>query len=136
MTDRDDIQALINELYALISGPGDQPRDWDRQRELFLPGTRMIRTRVDADGPPEPEILRLEDYGENYHQLMGGRDFYEIEVENTIQIFGQIAQVFSVYEAFSDPEHRQRLKRGVNVIQLYKLGDAWKITAMAWDDER
>jgi len=136
MSERDSIQALIDELYALISGPGEKPRDWARQRQLFMPGTRMIRTRIDGQGQPQPEILQLEDYGENYEQLMGGRDFHEIEIRNTIQIFGRVAQVFSVYEAFSDAEHQQRLKRGVNVIQLYRFDAGWKITAMAWDDER
>jgi hypothetical protein len=136
MSDRDAIQALIDEMYALISGPGEKPRDWARQRQLFMPGTRMIRTGIDGQGGTVPEVLRLEDYSENYEQLMGGRDFYEIEIRNTIQIFGRVAQVFSVYEAFSDAEHQQRLKRGVNVIQLYRFDDDWKITAMAWDDER
>ncbi|MEN1729508.1 MAG: hypothetical protein AAGJ52_13815 [Pseudomonadota bacterium] len=136
MNDREAIQALIDEMYALISGPGEKARDWERQGQLFMPGTRMIRTRLNDQGLPEPEVLLLEDYGENYKALKGGRDFYEIEVRNTIQIFGQVAQVFSVYEAFSDAEHQQRLKRGVNVIQCYRFDEGWKITAMAWDDER
>jgi hypothetical protein len=136
MSERDAIQALIDELYALISGPGEKPRDWARQRQLFMPGTRMIRTRIDGQGQPRPEILQLEDYGENYEQLMGGRDFYEIEIRNTIELFGRVAQAFSVYEAYSDADHQHRLKRGVNVIQFYRFEDGWKITAMAWDDER
>jgi hypothetical protein len=136
MNDQAAIQALIDEMYALISGPAEKSRDWKRQRQLFMPGTRMIRTRLNDQNQPEPEVLLLEDYGANYEQLMGGHDFYEIEIRNTIQVFGRVAQVFSVYEAFTDAERQQRLKRGVNVIQLYRFDDGWKITSMAWDDER
>jgi len=136
MSERDDIQTLIDEMYALISGPGGRVRDWERQRQLFMPGTRMIRTRIDGQGRPEPEVLRLEDYGANYEQLMGGRDFFEVEIRNTIQVFGRVAQVFSAYEAFADQARQQRLKRGVNVIQFYRFDEGWKIIAMAWDDER
>lgn len=32
--------ALANALYEVISGPADEPRDWDRFRDLFLPGAR------------------------------------------------------------------------------------------------
>ena len=34
MSDEKRIQALITELYALVSGPGEQPRDWAREAEL------------------------------------------------------------------------------------------------------
>jgi len=31
------IQAVITELYALVSGREDQARDWRREAELFMP---------------------------------------------------------------------------------------------------
>jgi len=136
VSDKQRIQALIDAMYALISGPGEQPRDWARQRQLFMPGARLIRTRLNDQGRPEPDILDLEDYGESYERLMGGRDFFEVECANSLQVFGRVAQVFSAYEAFADAAHRSPLKRGVNVIQLYRFDEGWRITAMAWDDER
>ena len=136
MTDREAIQFLVTELYALVSGPGDAPRDWAREAELFMLQAHMIRTVVDETGRARPEIIRAVDYPANFEHKMGGRDFYEIEVCNTIQTFGSIAQVFSVYEAFEDAERTQFLKRGINSLQLYKVDGAWKIANMIWDDER
>lgn len=136
MEDHDAIQALVTELYALVSGPGGEPRDWAREAELFLPQAHMIRTVVDAGGVARPEIMRAADYPANFENLMGGRDFYEVEVHNVIERFGRIAHVFSTYEAYEDAERTRFLKRGINSIQLYKLDDEWRIANMVWDDER
>ena len=136
MSDEKRIQALITELYALVSGPGEKPRDWAREAELFMPQAHMIRTNVDAAGNVSPEIIRAADYAENFERKMAGRDFYELEVHNIIQVFGNIAHAFSTYEAYEDAGRTRFLKRGINSIQLYRVDGEWKIAAMVWDDER
>lgn len=136
MNDIARIQVLITELYALVSGPGDQARDWRREAELFMPQAHMIRTVLGADGQPRPEIMRAADYSDNFQRKMGGRDFYEIEVHNIIEQFGQIAHAFSTYEAYEDAARSRFLKRGINSIQLCKVDGEWKIANMVWDDER
>ncbi|MBY6203810.1 hypothetical protein [Halomonas denitrificans] len=136
MSDRDAIRALVTELYSLVSGPGDRARDWAREAELFLPQAHMIRTVVGDDCVARPEIIRAVDYPANFERKMGGRDFFEVEVHNVIETFGQIAHVFSTYEAYEDAAQTRFLKRGINSIQLYKIDGEWKIANMAWDDER
>lgn len=136
MSDEKRIQALITELYALVSGPGEQKRDWAREAELFMPQAHMIRTNVDAAGNTSPEIMRAADYAENFERKMAGRDFFELEVHNIIEVFGNIAHAFSTYEAYADAERTRFLKRGINSIQLYRLDGDWKIAGMVWDDER
>lgn len=136
MSDEKRIQALITELYALVSGPGDKQRDWAREAELFMPQAHMIRTNVDAAGATSPEIMRAADYGENFERKMAGRDFHEVEVHNVIEVFGNIAHAFSTYEAYEDAGLTRFLKRGINSIQLYRVDGVWKIAGMVWDDER
>ncbi len=136
MTDREAIQALVTELYSLVSGPGDRSRDWGREAELFMPQAHMIRTVIDGRGHPRPEVIRAADYPANFERKMGGRDFYEVEVDRSIETFGTIAHVFSTYEAYEDSERRRLIKRGINSIQLYKVDGEWKIANMVWDDER
>ena len=44
-TDPDDVasvDAIIDALYAVISGPAGEQRDWDRFRSLMLPEARLI----------------------------------------------------------------------------------------------
>lgn len=135
-TDHEAIRALITELYAIVSGPGDQPRDWAREADLFMPQAHMIRTVVDEQGVARPEVIRAADYPANFEAKMGGRDFFEVEVHSIIEVFGNVAHSFSTYEAFEDAARTRFLKRGINSIQLYKIDGAWKIASMVWDDER
>ena len=36
------MDAIVAALYDVISGPIGQQRDWDRMRNLFVPGARLI----------------------------------------------------------------------------------------------
>ena len=61
MTDEQAIGAVIDEMYAMISGPAG-PRDWSRQANCFTPDARQIRTFIDADGRPGRTVMGLDDY--------------------------------------------------------------------------
>ena len=51
VSDEAEIGAVIDEMYAMISGPAG-PRDWSRQRNCFLPEARQVRTWVDDRAGP------------------------------------------------------------------------------------
>jgi hypothetical protein len=57
-------------------------------------------------------------------------------VRTGVQRFGNIAQVFSTYEAWRDEAQTDFIKRGINSIQLYNDGQRWRVANMLWDDER
>jgi hypothetical protein len=130
------IQSLIAEIYSLISGPAGHRRDWQREAELFMPYAHMIRTSVDEHGNPQATVMRAADYPENFESLIAGRAFFEFEVQNIIEVFGNIAHAFSTYEAWRDAERTDFIKRGINSVQFYNDGNAWRIVNMIWDDER
>ncbi|WP_444916554.1 hypothetical protein [Microbulbifer sp. JMSA003] len=136
MKDNMGIQEVIDELYSGISGPSGFQRDWERQASLFSSDAKMIRTFVDSNGKPQSTILSVQEYPENFENLIANRPFYEAEIHNIIEQFGNIAHVFSAYEAWSDKEKTQFLKRGINSIQLLNDGESWKVVHMIWDDER
>ena len=131
-----DIAAVVTELYTLISGPAGFARDWKRQSELFLPGARMIRTSVDAEGRPQALAMTVEDYPDNFRQKIGDNAFYEAQTHCITEVFGNIAHAFSAYEAWADAERTRVIKRGINSIQFYNDGQSWKVVNMIWDDER
>ena len=135
-TAQERIQALITEMYSIISGPAGHQRDWKREAELFMPYAHMIRTSVDEHGTPQVNVMRAADYPENFENLMAGRAFFEVEVQNIIEVFGNIAHAFSTYEAWRDAGRTDFIKRGINSIQFYNDGTAWRIVNMIWDDER
>ena len=64
MSDEEAIGAVIDEMYAMISGPAG-PRDWSRQRNSFLSEARQVRTWVDEQQRPAMKMMGLDEYAEN-----------------------------------------------------------------------
>jgi hypothetical protein len=133
--DRAEIAAAVTEMYAMISGPKG-PRDWSRQANCFHPEGRMIRTWVDADGRPACKIMGLDDYARDTTPYFAEHDFHEVEIGRRIDLFGNIAQAWSAYEARSAPGDAEPERRGINSIQLFKDPAGWRIVSMIWDNER
>ena len=136
MTDTEAIAAAVAEMYAMISGPKG-PRDWSRQANCFHPLARQIRTWPDADGRPQCKLMGLEGYAVDTTPFFAENDFYEIEIARRIDLFGNIAHVWSSYEARSALGDAEPERRGINSIQLFRDPQrGWRIMAMLWDNER
>lgn len=136
MSDREEIGAAIDEMYDSISGPKG-PRDWSRQANSFLPEARQVRTWVDEAGRPAKKMMTLDEYERDTTPFFATNDFYEIETERRIDLFGNIAHVWSKYEARRSPNDEDVERRGINSIQLFRDPDAgWRIIHMIWDNER
>ena len=136
MTDEAAIGAVIDEMYAMISGPAG-PRDWSRQDGCFLPEALQVRTWVDEQGRAQKRSMSLEEYERDTTPFFAANPFYEVETRRRIDVFGNIAHAWSAYEARSSPEEGEAERRGINSIQLFKdphLG--WRIVHMIWDNER
>ena len=136
MSDEDAISAVIDEMYAMISGPAG-PRDWSRQANSFLPEARQVRTWVDEQGRPAKKSMGLDDYSRDTGPFFEANDFYEVETSRRINVFGNIAHVWSGYEARRSPDDSDVERRGINSIQLFRDADrGWRIIHMIWDNER
>ncbi|MEZ5996659.1 MAG: nuclear transport factor 2 family protein [Hyphomonadaceae bacterium] len=134
--DPTNIGSVIERMYAIISGPAG-PRDWAAQKQIFHPEARQMRTGVDERGAPWIKIMSVEDYAENTAPFFAVTDFYEVETARRIDVLGNIAHVWSVYEARNAPGDATPERRGVNSIQLYRGEDGrWRIISMIWDNER
>ena len=136
MKDEAAIGAAIDEMYAMISGPAG-PRDWSRQENCFLPEARQVRTWVDDEGRAAKRAMSLDDYSLDTTPFFAANAFYEVEVSRRIDFFGNIAHVWSSYEARRSPDDADVERRGINSIQLFKDTDrGWRIIHMIWDNER
>ncbi len=65
--------------------------------------------------------------------MSGG--FSESEVAHKIYQYGNVATVFSSYEA-KMASTGKLVSRGVNIYQLYFAGGRWWISSVSWDDEK
>ena len=136
MKDEAAIGAAIDEMYAMISGPAG-PREWSRQKNCFLPEARQVRTWVDDEGRAAKKSMSLDDYSRDTAPFFAANDFYEVEVSRRIDVFGNIAHVWSSYEARRSPDDADVERRGINSIQLFKDAKrGWRIIHMIWDNER
>jgi hypothetical protein len=122
-------------LYSSISGPpGGQ--DFELARRIFHPDARLVRTRLDEAGKPVAFSFSAEEYEANAKALLAGLPFYEVETERRTVRFGNVAQIFSAYEARTAPQGGELIKRGMNCAHLFNDGTRWWLMHMIWDDER
>jgi hypothetical protein len=136
VSDEEQIGAVIDEMYAMISGPAG-PRDWSRQRKTFLPESRQVRTWVDEQGRPAKKMMSPDEFSENTQPFFDANDFWEIETARRIDVFGNMAHVWSNYEARTSLDDAEPERRGINSIQLFRHpDDGWLIISMIWDNER
>ena len=135
MLDRTDIGAVIYEMYDSISGPAG-PRDWSRQKAVFHDDSRQIRTWLE-DGKPAMKMMSRDGYAADTTPFFAANDFFEVEIARKIIVFGNIAHVWSAYEARRAIDDAAPERRGINSIQLFRDEHGhWSIVNMIWDNER
>jgi hypothetical protein len=129
------IDAIIAAVYDVISGPAAAPRDWDRMRSLFAPEGRMGAVGARPDGSYVLRSLSPDDYIARNTKAFATMGFFETEKARTTEVFGQIAHVFSTYEARHAKDDAQPFMRGINSIQLIHDGKRWYVLNLIWRAE-
>lgn len=129
-------KAIIDALYASISGPKGAPRDFDRLRTLYAPNARMIWTSVAADGTARLRNWSVEEYIAAAGPGLVAVGFYEREIGRATESFGNVTHVMSAYDSRHTLEDAAPFQRGVNSIQLFNGGTRWYVLSVMWDSER
>jgi len=130
------MDAIVAALYDVISGDKGVERDWNRFRSLFYPGGRMIPTNRNAKtGKVEARVASPDRYIEASEAFLEGEGFHEQEIARRVDSFGNIAHVFSAYEARHSLKDEKPFLRGINSIQLFNDGKRWWVMSVAWSPE-
>jgi hypothetical protein len=138
-TEQQALEDTLTTLYAAVSGPAGQPRDWERFRTLFLPGARMIPTNRaihNGQGGHPPDVMDIETFIRTTAPLLEPIDFHEVQIAMRVERFGCIAHVWSTYDSRRAPDAAEPFARGINSIQLYHDGARWWVVSVFWDSER
>lgn len=133
--DVESIDAIMNAIYDVISGPAGEPRDWDRMRSLFIPEARLIPVGRDSLGSVVHNMLGVEQFIANSRPYFEQNGFYEREVARVAEEFGHIAHVFSTYASFNNADDPEPFARGINSFQLMHDGERWWIVSIYWENE-
>lgn len=127
------IDGMIQAFYEVVSGPAGAPRDWARDRTLYIPDVRFVIVDRDAEGKPAPKIVSHAQFVEDAASLTE-QGFFEKEIHRVTQRFGPIAHVWSTY-AGRRTETGPVTVRGINSIELFWDGKRWWIAGANWSDE-
>ena len=122
------IDGIIAAFYGNVSGSKGVPRQWARDRTLYMPGVNFVSMGEEA-GKVRAARLSHQQFADSANAGMVSNGFTEREVGRTVQRFGNIAHVFSTYEYFNDDKTEKG--RGINSIELYWNGTRWWIAFAA-----
>ena len=128
-------EAIVAAVYSVISGGKGQQRDWDRMRSLFVPDARLIPAITGKDGHNDALLLSVDGYIERSGARLTSDGFFERSINNEMQQFGNIVQIWSTYESRHDPADEKPFARGINSFQLLKDGDRYWVVNIFWDSE-
>ncbi|MEM6768279.1 MAG: hypothetical protein AAF824_12890 [Bacteroidota bacterium] len=130
--DVQDIDTIIEVLYAVISGEQNEARDWDRFQNLFIPEARLIPTRKGEEGKTLYTILTPAEYVERFGSRLEENGFYEKEIHRVTETYGSLCHIFTTYESYHSAADTEPYVRGINSIQLMHDGDRWWIIQIYW----
>ena len=128
----DTVQSIVDTMYKLISGRTGEPRDWETWKKLHVPDARLIPIENGPDGSRIARVLKPDEFAASRSIFFEQHDFFERETAREERRFGQLAHVWSSYEASHEPGGRV-IRKGANSIQLWNDGTRWWILSVAWD---
>lgn len=134
--DVNSIDSIIAALYDVISGDAGKQRDWNRFRTLFYKDARLIPSGKNAKtGITGANSITPEDYIKRADPGFMKDGFFEIEVARKTETFGNIAHVFTTYQAKRKMTDEKPFLRGINSIQLLNDGKRWWVLNVFWQAE-
>jgi len=125
--------AVVRASYAAISGPPGELLNLDRFRSLFLPQTQLVSVNV-KDGHGAARIMTLQEFADMVTAKIGKDGHIEREIAQRLEVYGNIANVWSTYESRKTADDPQ-VTRGINSIQLLNDGKRWWISGAQWQHE-
>ena len=138
----DSIRALIRDVYDVISGGAGVERDWDRMRTMFAPNARLSamvpRRQNDTVTTPHPTMVMMsvEDYIQRSGPMLMRDGFFERELHQEIERYGNVAHVWSTYESRLHAPDSAVVDRGINSFQLVYGDGRWWVYSILWHSER
>jgi hypothetical protein len=129
------IDGMMKAFYEVISGPAGQPRQWSRDRTLYISGVWFVAMKEDAKHNPQALVMSHQQMVDRFDSALVDKGFFESEIHRRTERFGNIAHILSTYES-RNAKNGPVIDRGVNSIELFWDGQRWWIAGAIWDEER
>jgi len=129
-----ELKALMDAFFAAVSFEEGSAPAYERLRELVLPGGLLIRNTGEA-----PEVATVDAFIAPRQALVESGEltsFAEFETHAITEVFGQVAHRLSTYGKRGVTNGEPFEGAGVISTQFVLTRGGWRISSMAWDDER
>lgn len=131
---RDQLKTLTEEFFRAVSfEDGDRPL-YGRLHDLFIADGRLIKNSAES-----PEISTVDQFIAPRQEMVDSgqlTSFQEFELADVTETFGNVAHRFCTYGKRGVMNGEPFSGRGVISTQFIRTPDGWKMSSMAWDDER
>ncbi|MGY0392124.1 hypothetical protein ACW5R3_06190 [Bizionia sp. KMM 8389] len=129
------IDAIINELYDVNSGKKGYERNWADFEYLFYPNAKLIATGKSLDGNQLAKYMTADEYQSISDEWLKENGYIEKEIYRKMDVYGNIAHVFSTFEVYHSNHDPYPAMRGIKSIQLLNDGLRWWIINVYWMQE-
>ena len=132
--DKSNLDELTQDFFGAFSSLANEPINLDIIYDLFIPEGLVIKNVGYT-----MEIYNLDQFVKPREELLNsGRliNFYEKEIAEKTEIFGNIAQRWSTYEKQGILDGHAFKTIGMKAIQFVNVSKIWKMSSVIWDDER
>jgi len=123
------VDGMLKAFYEVVNIAPDAPRQWERDRSLYVPWIRFVG--IAGDGKittyDHPSFV-----ADTEPLIRSG--FREREIARTTRRYGNMVHVDSTYETLRGLDGSNR-SRGVNSLELYWDGTRWWISSVVWQSE-
>lgn len=127
------LDGIIGAYYDVISGPAGAPRQWGRDRSLYIPGVRFVALEEER-GSVRPRVMSHQEFVDATDPAFRAKGFYEKEIHRTVERFGGLVHAMSTYESRNESKG-PIIERGINSLQLFWDGVRWWIASAVWAQE-
>lgn len=129
-----ELDRLIADFFRAVSfEEGATPR-YENIYELFIEAGLLVKNTTST-----PEISTVSQFIEPRQAMVRSGEltrFNEVELCESTEIFGNVAHRFNSYAKSGTMKGVPFTARGMISTQFVQTPAGWKISAMAWDDER
>ncbi|NIR43883.1 MAG: nuclear transport factor 2 family protein [Gemmatimonadetes bacterium] len=123
-------EAVVAEIYDLVSFEAGNRPDWDKVRSLFIPqAVIVLRTSRDATS-----VFSVDEFVDDFVNFIentpaGAQGFTERIIRTNAMVFGEMAYVLVLYEAQITGSPRPPT-RGVDGFSLIRKDGRWLIVSI------
>lgn len=129
-----ELDRLTNEFFRAVSFETSGSSAYEVVHSLFVESGLLIKNSGSV-----PEISTVQQFIAPHQTMVLSGDltqFNEHEISEATAIFGNIAHRFSVHAKSGTMKNVEFAAKGMISTQFILTPSAWKMSAMAWDDER